>query len=610
MNRFIFVLFAIVVCIAVMGCGGGGGGSHGPSQAANVPLPEAQVRLAETATTVFEQTLQAKSISEATQAVADWATTQPSIAASGVSDDGHTVWIRFAAGGTWLWTQVTDDGSSGASFAPLGAGTRSTTDDITQFPSGNKALVIVPQWPGFPAGEADNVRELLHDQRGYNVTPLTSNAECTPEAFKHWSNYDIVYVGTHGGFLDDHTTWLATTLAAPSETIVPSDVPPTYKDDFDKNRLMPGNVYVGKDKQASYWHCNSEFISHYCEGQRFRSGAGVFINACSSLVRTDMADKLVGETGLGAAVYVGNTCRTPLADTYCGLLVGLVGSTNELPHNLSNAIASFNRTYVDKRGPDTWGIGPRLDSYTTADSVVTLSGSFGPTRGTVTVGSSPLQVSSWSDTNIECPLPTSSVEGDLVVHVGSLKSNPLPFSLAEWHERFDLSPVGIVASIVGPTNYPAFIGGFEGDECHWIVGGGAPDLVGWDPVDVDAGIEVTTGKSLRLWSNTAGMAVNASPGWLTVNGQAVPLIPGLRFHCTVSALAGSPTIEFGAFKSLSPTLTSFVTLDHGSGTYDIDLWQLFSTELGAPPEGFHLSVFQLHLWTMGEVTLDDLWISP
>lgn len=636
--RFYLPLCLLLASLSfcLIGCGGGGGGGSTIQPFDAVAYQQMTAASAQAASMYASLVNQANGT--AAQQTVDWAKTQPDIVYAEASSDGNALWLEFDTGVVQVITQLPKITPESGSQQPL---TYRQTRDVASISGNAKALDLNAAWADWPEGDNQDFMAMM-SSRGYDVDGLNGE-QVNVQAFSNLNEYSVVYIDTHGPPLED-VPHIGPVFVTREEVTADRDNA-QYANDLRNKDLIQAVVLKPQPDGTvipyhGYYAITANFIANHTRGN-FPQNSFVFAKCCSSMASLLMAQAFKSH-GLGAYAGWDRPVQIPGSPNTASRLFDLVTAASHytlsglyptvdgkrLPMNLGNAVAAVKAEgfgTLETVGANlllAYGDSielqfapmPHLDSYTIDGDTVTLKGSFGSTSGEVRIEDNghtalaTLQVDSWNTSQIACQAPAENVSGNLVVYVRGLRSNPLPYTQEQWYECFDKSPVGIVASIVGPTTYPSFTGGFDGDECHWIVSGGAPDLVGLYPVYVDAGVEVTAGKSLRLWSNTSGMAVNAFPGWLTVNSQAIPLIPGLRFHCIVSALAGSPTIEFGAFRSLSPSLTSTVTLDHGSGTYDIDLWQLFSTELGSEPQGFDLSVFQMHLWTTGEVTIDDLWI--
>jgi RHS repeat-associated protein len=117
--------------------------------------------------------------------------------------------------------------------------------------------------------------------------------------------------------------------------------------------------------------------------------------------------------------------------TYTGPIVIPIGSTTTLtaiatvPNTVHSLLASA--TYIIAP-PAITGLSP--DSAEVGTSVTITGTDFGATAGTVTFNGTAAQVSNWSDTSITVTVPTGATTGNVVVTVGGVASNGVPFTVA------------------------------------------------------------------------------------------------------------------------------------------------------------------------------------
>jgi hypothetical protein len=208
--------------------------------------------------------------------------------------------------------------------------------------------------------------------------------------------------------------------------------------------------------------------------------------------------------------------------------------------------------------------------------------------------------------------------------VGALgEAAPAPSDL--WYEHFDASPLGVRPDLSW----------FAGDVSDWGV---------WTEYAPDCGVEITPGRSMRIWAyphGTSGTQPSVANPLLTVGGSPVVLSEGLRFLFTATSASewnpdgsnyGGAYARFyagpasdplqgagiyyivdghGSFPAY-PVLDPYALIDVGSsGRFYCDLWQDFRDLVGYSPTGWVL--WNLEILVSGgrydtsvEVVFDDL----
>ena len=202
-----------------------------------------------------------------------------------------------------------------------------------------------------------------------------------------------------------------------------------------------------------------------------------------------------------------------------------------------------------------------------------------------------------------------------------------PASSDLWYEHFDTSPLGVRPDLTW----------FAGDVSEWgVMTEDAPDC----------GVEITAGRSMRLWAHThdtrASRAIVATPLEGTGGEVPVPLSDGLRFFFTATStsvwnpdgpngwggayarFAAGPASDLYYYAGIYyvmdshggfppyPVLDPYKLINVGSsGRFYCDLWQDFRDLVGYSPTGWVLWNLEIMVCggeydTSAEVVFDDL----
>jgi len=401
-----------------------------------VSLPPEDVSLGQEGTTVFEDALKTQTPEQSCQTLVSFLQGKPNVAATGISDDGRTAWLRFVDGGTWAWSALPEEaeGEAVLSFkkAPLSA--LSIEEDISHFPTGNKAYVLATQWPGFSS--LQGILTLLSNC-GYNLDDTLNGAAVTPRSFKYLGQYDLIFINTHGGIIDGKT-YLATKFSVDVSMSGPV-MPPEYEDDYQKGRLIVWNM-LEEDGTGAYYSLgtylliNSDYLSHYCGN--FRKNAGIFIKACYSLAQDDMASTLVNNKGAGMFFGFEYSGFSIDSTGYIeSLLYQLIGDQNTFPKNIDNALLALYSEAATYVGDPEWGLIPHLHSLLISNGhAVELEGSFGEIPGSwMLLGSEdsfPISPENWSEAKIFIPYDSVPIDYsppspyNFFVVANGIRSNP------------------------------------------------------------------------------------------------------------------------------------------------------------------------------------------
>ena len=199
-----------------------------------------------------------------------------------------------------------------------------------------------------------------------------------------------------------------------------------------------------------------------------------------------------------------------------------------------------------------------------------------------------------------------------------------PASSDVWYEHFDASPLGVQPDLSW----------FTGDVSDWGV---------WTEYAPDCGVEITPGRSMRIWAHphgTSGTQPSVANALWSVGGSEVVLSEGLRFFFTATSTsewnpdgnyggayarfyagpASDPLQGAGIYYIIDghgsfpayPVIDPYSLINVGSsGRFYCDLWQDFQDLVGYSPTGWVL--WNLEILVSGgghdtsvEVVFDDL----
>jgi len=127
-----------------------------------------------------------------------------------------------------------------------------------------------------------------------------------------------------------------------------------------------------------------------------------------------------------------------------------------------NSVASNGVTFtVTSPGPSLTSLG--LTQGPVGATVTIVGTNFGATQGTstVTFNGTAGTPSTWSDTSIDVPVPAGATSGNVIITVGGVASNGLPFTVTPPPNISSISPtsgpIGAVVTIIG-TNFGPTVG--------------------------------------------------------------------------------------------------------------------------------------------------------
>ncbi|MBU4510784.1 hypothetical protein KJ830_07040 [bacterium] len=241
----------------------------------------------------------------ARQKMLEWLEEQNNIKRAGISEDG-TVWFEYENGilvGFLPEDEEENKNISRNSFKSVSDSllkTKSSTDKST--PSNEKAIVLAP-YSILDLGKTEAIRDKILSIGGFSCDNPKVDSEVTVEVMKELYQYGIVYIVTHGGIIDDD-------VCIGLNHIITYNFYNTYKSDFlgededdpNDNRLRFAVIYPWSESSVAI---APPFISYYANGSYPNSL--IYIDACDSLAKTDMAKAFIGA---GAHTYCGYHSKT------------------------------------------------------------------------------------------------------------------------------------------------------------------------------------------------------------------------------------------------------------------------------------------------------------
>ena len=474
------LLWAALLALAACGQPPGGGGQPPQPQppVTGTPLPYAEREQAVTAVIakideLYGGRLEDRSAAELQQLV-DFMVSLPEFEAAGVADD-RTVWGRFSDGRLYLVVdnRATDaaagadlslpvDPAGDLSFAPVQPALRPQQAGELELPKVRRALAMNALGTAFVSPSA-RIRGWLADA-GYQASSPTLTVDLL-KSLTDLTDVGVFYLDAHGGTglgrdgKKRYGIWTTTPVSAASEL--------KYDDDLKTLRLvwmtaLEDTLPDGTDTFETHYAFTGDFVRTYMS---FSERSLVFINACSSYTGPGMQSSF---RDAGASVYAGWT--KPVGDGAANLAANYffdraLGSNRYLPETAAQRpfdyLAVWNemksKDYeVDYKGnppthknPETRLIFVELQpafallvpsiERLVVDEIagkLTLSGMFGAQSqadALVSVDGLPLEVLSWSATEVVAKLPPGQDAGPVEVEVDRRRSNAVP--LTRWQLR-------------------------------------------------------------------------------------------------------------------------------------------------------------------------------
>jgi len=465
-----FLLVSVLLTFFALfleGCGGGG--TSGPGGGViPPPSPFTQIEQDEMAAArnVATTSYDAKYISEgptaAAAAAVAAATGMPGVSASGASEDGKTVWVRFTNGVLYGIAHLPDPGvipAEGTSVEPLPAPTR----DVSQFPNAAGGAIglcsdvdpaitylgdcFIPRLSGFGYQPVDN-----STYQGNAFNPMT--------VYTAAKTARVAMLASHGVPLDSAPPDFEAGVGLLTKILYSPENLNAYSTFLRNQDADFFDIYVGEERR--YLGCLlvlfPKYVRDWCT---FPAGSFVFGNFClSAAAESDWGPAVLAKGAVaflgwdGAmAVGAGRATGNGLADLLTGNRNGEITtelmqsitlppdvSGPEVPLNLGNAKVVLERLDITTRHGNTaclvcqgdarWGLTPHLDKAEVVSDKLVLTGSFGEANGSVWAvpvsEQTPqrLELTTWGATRIVAGLPSADAQV-YVKSPGGLESNRL-----------------------------------------------------------------------------------------------------------------------------------------------------------------------------------------
>jgi hypothetical protein len=255
--------------------------------------------------------------SNALQETVDWLREQTNVQDAAIGDDGTSIWIQYSNGIEGIIQTMT------FSFSPLTESSDLKTHDVRKFTPESmktsltnmttdgkkKAIILLPVNYNSDIANVSNedakVVKFYLEQAGYTVDKPKAGNEVTIDLMKTISEYDFVYMMTHGGVSSEKTgskvhimtgqkaLWLPTVWQEGVRLFFPLD----YK-------------ILGQPSPVAFFSLDPDFFDNYTYRNSF-----IFMFACNSYRNPTLANAFLNN---GATVYMGwdNFTLAYLAEQY------------------------------------------------------------------------------------------------------------------------------------------------------------------------------------------------------------------------------------------------------------------------------------------------------
>lgn len=277
------ILFLSIIALVFSSCGGGGSVIPTIPDDDEGEIEEIASEILETqdlGRQYFEQ-LESQDDPNALQKTIDYLKTQPNVDNAEVGEDGVSIWIEYKSGVEGIF--LTEP------FRSLGNLTVSTSYrpnflKTPETPANRKAIILLPfdSVSGYEDQSVEDIHTYLQ-QSGYseNSIEIYRDEEVTVDLMKTLSNYDFIYMATHGNVGSSNLIGVSIGQAVSSWSIVAlwnsltGDSKEIWIVTIAGSWYIPGIVFA----------LNSRFFAHYTY-----PGTFVYMNACSSLKNDSLAD--------------------------------------------------------------------------------------------------------------------------------------------------------------------------------------------------------------------------------------------------------------------------------------------------------------------------------
>lgn len=221
---------------------------------------------------------------------------QPTVTDASVGEDGISIWVKYSSGleGVILTQSFIFSGNQTSiqSKASRIAGLHISGNRFSTSPSTTKKALILLPVDSVPGYQDESIPSLVSslENSGYSID-IFRDKEVTVDLMKTLSDYNFVYMATHGGVG-------ITSISIMTGQVADRSTLSGFFHNTMEWWLTSGLVIVSvPGLNESYFGLNKNFFSKYKYANSL-----VFMNACSSLKNTSLADAFLDN---GAGVYLG-----------------------------------------------------------------------------------------------------------------------------------------------------------------------------------------------------------------------------------------------------------------------------------------------------------------
>lgn len=462
------LLLAGGAAVVLAGCGGGGGddnpvpGGGGDPQGGSAFTAEQRIAATERIAVKFEELTAGGAATDAAwAALRDWVLTQPEFTAAEVGD--QLVWARFRDGRHFVysdnWRPLDAGLANRAATAAQGLREARTAQALAgggEVPASDNACILSFTAPEFAQEGSASLARMASalKERGWQVAP---DRALTVDALRNRGELGFFFLTSHSGLFGPE---------GEKEFSVMTDTVVTVANELAyAGELFAGRLIYHRDRtlwqrlgraDSPRYAITTRFVRQYL---KFSAGSLVIMLSCNS--GADKADGLQAAlVAQGAGTLIGwngnsNGHAFEMIDVLMDRLTGSNGLPTPTPpgraFDMDDVWAHLSRNGLLVTPPAETGGRPSFvirfgNGFNLSNPVITelqvkaqdrlvIHGNFGTTRGTVTVGGTPVAVDSWSGSAIELTLPTATNDppgstGDVVVKARARTSNPR--TLTSW----------------------------------------------------------------------------------------------------------------------------------------------------------------------------------
>ncbi len=399
------------------------------------------------------------------------------------TSDSRSIWARFKDGRLFIVSDGTGAPDSLSARREAPRRLKSPRGPLAKLPSNQRVRLLNALGPAFEPNDGSggegtvNTLRTWFDAVGYGPPPVGT---ASVDGLKLVQGDGVFYFSSHGSWGKTRNTqpngdtitaygiWTSDEVTAANEA--------RFNADLSSNparlcwyRALHNNNFFGDNREIHY-AITADFVRQYMS---FGTNSLVFFNACQSNATTSAAFKAAC-VAKNAGVYVGWTNNIDGQEGFKAarfFFDRLLGANQQEPyenppqrpfeityvledmllrqfdvHSSNRGVTNLVATPFFGYGGEPTLLAPTIQwaipPFIPGDTLVFIDGSFGDNpgaAGTITLGNTPLSITSWAPNRIQCPAPQSG--GNVVVRVRGIKSNTI--QLTEWRAQFIVTYRGI-----------------------------------------------------------------------------------------------------------------------------------------------------------------------